>query len=128
MDFPYRDLRLLRLFASLSGHLAPALAPDRGIARAIGKEILPEEVRLRRSGMPADPGHYERLQVFAQTARERIPIHRAAGIDDWLDLAWLDQALTRVAKSGVVNVVDANRVQLTALAAEYLTWMQVGAE
>ena len=126
MDFPYRDLRLLRLYASLPPEIAYALGPDRGPVRSIGKDLLPEAVRLRQRGMPADPGHYARLQAFAAPARTRIAAFRAAGIDDWLDLGWLDQALARVAKRGVTGVDDANRVQLTALAAEYLTWARIG--
>lgn len=122
MDIPFRDLRLLRLYASLPREVAYALGPDRGPVRSIGKDLLPEEVRLRKRGMPADPGHYARLQAFAAPARSRIAVFRAAGIDDWLDIDWLDQALARVADRGVANVLDANSVQLTALAAEYLTW------
>jgi len=126
MDFPYRDLRLLRLYASLPQEILTALGPDRGPARSIGRDLLPVEVLQRQHGMPADPGHYARLQAFASPARARIATFRAAGIDDWLDLGWLDQALTRVDRLGVANVEDANRVQLTALAAEYLTWAQTG--
>jgi asparagine synthase (glutamine-hydrolysing) len=128
MDFPYRDLRLLRLYASLPLELVYALGRDRGPARSIAKELLPDAIQLRQSGMAADPGHYARLQAFAALARSRIATFRAAGIDDWLDLGWLDQALARVAQRGVTGVDDANRVQLTALAAEYLTWARSGAE
>jgi asparagine synthase (glutamine-hydrolysing) len=110
----------------LPREVAYALGPDRGPARSIGKDLLPEAVLLRQRGMPADPGHYARLQTFATPARARIVAFRAAGIDDWLDLGWLDQALARVAERGVTGVDDANRVQLTALAAEYLTWARIG--
>ena len=126
MDFPYRDLRLLRFYASLPREVAYALGPDRGPARAMAKDLLPETVRLRQRGMAADPGHYARLQAFAAPARSRIAAFRAAGIDDWLDLRWLDKALAQVGQRGVDNVEDANRVQLTALAAEYLTWALTG--
>ena len=128
MDFPFRDLRLLRLYASLPREIAYALGPDRGPARSIGKGLLPEAALLRQHGMPADPGHFARLQVCAAAARTRIGAFRAAGIDDWLDLGWLDQALARVAERGVTGVDDANRVQLTAMAAEYLTWARIGPE
>ncbi len=126
MDFPYRDLRLLRLYASLPRTIAYDLGADRGPVRSISKGLLPESVRLRQRGMPADPGHYARLKAFAGPARSRIAAFRRAGIDDWLDLGWLDQNLARVAQRGVTDVGDANRVQLTALAAEYLTWARIG--
>jgi asparagine synthase (glutamine-hydrolysing) len=128
MDFPFRDLRLLRLYASLPRAIAFDLGADRGPVRSISKGLLPDSVRLRQRGMPADPGHYARLQAFAGPARSRIAAFRAAGIDDWLDLGWLDQNLARVAQKGVNDVGVANRVQLTALAAEYLTWARIGAE
>jgi asparagine synthase (glutamine-hydrolysing) len=126
MDFPFRDLRLLRLYASLPREIVYALGPDRGPARSIGNGLLPEAVLLRQHGMPADPGHHARLQAFAGPARARIAAFRAAGIDDWLDLGWLDRALARVAERGVTDIADANRVQLTALAAEYLALTRIG--
>lgn len=126
MDLPYRDLRLLRLFASMSRGPLQALDPDRGMAREIARDLLPDDVRLRRSGMPADPGHYERLRRFAPDARARIALHRRAQIDDWLDLDWLDQELAKVAVKGVTSVFVANTVQLTALSAEYLQFMRTG--
>ncbi|HEX4847416.1 MAG TPA: asparagine synthase-related protein, partial [Novosphingobium sp.] len=79
MDLPYRDLRLLRLYASLPRALAYELGPNRGPARTIGKGILPEQVRQRQRGMPADPGHFARLQAFAEPARSRIGAFRAGG-------------------------------------------------
>ncbi|MFM5895806.1 MAG: asparagine synthase-related protein [Novosphingobium sp.] len=126
MHFPFRDMRLLRLYASLPRALLYALGPDRGPGRTIGTGLLPEEIRLRQRGMPADPGHYARLQAFAAPARNRIVAFRAAGIDAWIDLAWLDRELARVAIRGVTDPTSANAVQLTAMAAEYLTWAQQG--
>lgn len=124
MDFPYRDLRLLRLYASLASELPYALGPDRGPGRSIAKGLLPEEVRLRPRGLPADPGHLARLQAFAGRARERIPAFRALQLDEWLDLDWLDQALARAGERGVATVVEANQIQITALAAEYLAMLR----
>ncbi len=126
MDFPYRDVRLLRHFASLPRGINQALGLDRGPARLIGRGRLPDEILARQHGLPADPGHYARLQAFAEPARSRIAAFRAAEVDDWLDLAWLDEALARVAATSVRSVSDANRVQLTALAAEFLTLQRTG--
>jgi asparagine synthase (glutamine-hydrolysing) len=124
MDFPFRDLRLLRLFATMSRSQLQASDPDRGAARRMALGILPQAVLQRRSGMPADPGHYDRLKRFAPIARARIGLYREAQIDDWLDLDWLERELARVAIHGAKDVIDANSVQLTALAAEYIRWMQ----
>lgn len=122
MDFPFRDLRLLRLFAGMPLAMLRAGGADRGIARRLLAERLPDAVRLRRSGMPAVPDHYVRLQRQAAGARLRIPEFRRAGVDEWLDLDWLDTTLAQVAARGARGVAEANEVQLTAIGAEFLTW------
>ena len=126
MDFPFRDLRLLRLFAGMPSSFAVRDGVDRAPARRILDGRLPDSIRLRRTGMPASPDHIARLQRQAGAARARIAVFRRADIDEWLDLDWLDQALERVAAHGPRNVDDANEVQLTAINAEVLTWWRTG--
>lgn len=124
MDFPFRDLRLLRFFAGLPLGLLRSGKEDRLIARLLLKGRLPDSIRLRRIGMPASPDHIARLQRQAADARARISDFRKAQIDDWLDLDWLNDALSRVAEQGPYDVNDANQVQLTATTAEWLCWLQ----
>ena len=125
MTHPFRDLRLLRLFASFPLQMLVKNGADRGIGRSIMAQRLPDAIRLRRSGMPASPDHFMRLQRQAGAARKRIPHFRAAEVDDWLDLDWLDQTLQSVSARGPVNVGEANEVQLTAIAAEFLLWWRL---
>ncbi len=122
MDFPFRDMRLLRLFASFPLKTIFEGGRDRPIVRQMLCGKVPELIRLRRQGMPASPDHFARLKHQAADARRRIPAFREKDIDDWLDLDWLDQALARVSEHGARDYVDANEVQLTALAAEFLYW------
>lgn len=122
MDYPYRDLRLLRLFAGFPLKMLINGGHDRGMARALLAGRLPDSIRLRRRGMPASPDHMLRLQRQAGSARQRIAYFRKADIDDWLDLDWLDSALQAVAARGPANVNEANEVQLTVMAAEFLLW------
>ena len=122
MTHPYRDIRLLRLFAGFPVQMLTKNGADRGIARMMMKGHLPDAIRLRRVGMPASPDHLPRLQRQAAAARLRIPHFRKAEIGDWLDLDWLDGALQSVAAHGPVNVDQANEVQLTAITAEFLLW------
>jgi len=122
MDYPYRDLRLLRLIASFPRAMLVKHAADRGIARNILKDRIPDAVRMRRHGMPASPDHVPQLQAQASAARARIPHFRKHEVDDWLDLDWLDENLGRISQHGPSNVSDANETQLTAIAAEFLTW------
>lgn len=122
MDFPYRDLRLLRLFAGMPLAFAAHRGVDRASARHILDGRLPDAIRLRRTGMPASPDHIVRLRRQARAARGRIATFRRADIDEWFDLDWLDQALERIAAHGPRHVGDANEVQLTAINAEMLTW------
>lgn len=122
MDFPYRDMRLLRLFAGFPLDVLAATGGDREPAREMLAGRLPDAIRLRRAGRPAYPGHFAALQRHAPAARQRIARFRAAGVDDWLDLDWLDAALVRMAAQGPATVDFANEVQLTAMTAEYLVW------
>ncbi len=127
MDFPFRDLRLLRFCAGLPLDLLRQGGADRGLARAMLAGRLPDAIRLRTTGMPAVPDHYQRLQSQAEGARGRIAAFRAAGVDDWLDLDWLDRALGRVAAHGARGVAEANEIQVTAIGAEFLTWLRTRA-
>ncbi len=121
-DQPYRDLRLLRLFAGFPADFLQHDGLDRAPARHLLAGHLPDAIRLRRRGCAASPDHMVRLQRQAPLARARIADFRAADVADWLDLDWLDTALARVAEHGPASVTDANEVQLTAITAEFLTW------
>lgn len=121
-QFPYRDLRLLRLFAGFPLSFIAEGGLDRAPARRIAHSHLPDEVRLRTSGCPASPDHFERLRRQAPQARARIAAFRRADVDEWIDLEWLDSALERIGHNGPSDVADANEVQLTAITAEFLAW------
>ncbi len=125
MEIPYRDLRLLRLFAGFPARFLVHEGLNRAPARHMLAGRLPNSVRLRTSGMPASPDHLVRLQRQAPQARGRISAFRSAGVDEWLDLDWLDQSLVRFAEQGPRDHVDATEVQLTAITAEFLTWWRV---
>jgi asparagine synthase (glutamine-hydrolysing) len=127
MDYPFRDLRLLRLFAGFPQAVLAQGGLDRAPARLILQGRLPDEVRLRTRGMPAFPDNLVRLRRQAEAARGRIPAFRAAAVDEWLDLDWLDAALARVSARGFAHIGDANQVQLTAINAELLTWWRTRA-
>lgn len=121
-ELPFRDMRLLRLFAGVPVATLLAGGPDRGVARQMMAGHLPDSIRLRPRGMPASPDHNLRLQQHALVARERMALFRKAGIDAWLDLDWLDTALAGMAETGPRDVVHGNEVQLTAITAEFLLW------
>ena len=122
MDFPYRDIRLLRLFAGFPTDFLMRGSFDRAPVRHILKGRLPDSIRLRRGGIGASPDHMARLQRQAPAARARIPAFRRAGLDAWFDLNWLDTALGEIAERGPRDVDEANEVQMTTINAEYLTW------
>jgi len=124
MDYPFRDSSLLRLIAGLPRTLPAGADGDRAMARAMLVGHLPDAIRLRKHGMAASPDHLARLQRHAPAARQRLAVFRAAGLDEWLDLDWLDQALARTARDGTRSHSIANEVQLTAMAAEFLLWWQ----
>ncbi len=121
-EFPFRDMRLLRLFAGVPVRTLLDGGVDRSVARRMMDGHLPDSIRLRRRGMPASPDHNSRLQHQAGAARDRIALFRKAGVDDWLDLDWLDQALAGIAITGPRDVTHGNGAQITAIMAEFLLW------
>ena len=121
-DFPFRDARLLKLFSGFPAHFLRHEGFDRAPARALLKGRLPNSIRLRPKGMPFSPDYYDRLRAQAPQALDRIPVFRAAGVEEWLDLDWLAQGLVRVQSRGARDVSEAFQIQLTANVAEFLTW------
>lgn len=122
MAFPYRDMRLYRLFAGFPVEMLLSGGDDRPMVRAMLDGRLPVTIRLRLRGMPAEPDRFQRMQRQALAAQARLTEFRKAEVDDWIDLNWLDQALLRVAKKGAESNEESNEIQLTALAAEFLCW------
>lgn len=122
MDFPFRDMRLFRLFAGFPVAMLLEGGHDRPVVRSMLEGHIPDAIRLRRQGMPAEPDRFYRMQRQANAARLRITEFRRADIDEWIDLNWLDAALLRVATHGAADNNDTNEVQLTAIAAEFLLW------
>lgn len=122
MEFPFRDMRLFRLFAGFPVAMLLEGGHDRPVVRSILDGHIPDAIRLRRRGMPAEPDRFYRMQRQASAARLRIAEFRKADIDEWIDLDWLDAALLRVALQGALDNNDTNEVQLTAIAAEFLWW------
>lgn len=124
-DYPYRDIRLLRLFAGFPVDMLQQGGHYRPVVRKMLEGRLPDSIRLRKRGMPASPDHFTRLQRQAAAARARIGEFRAAEVGEWLDLDWLDSALGRVSARGAHDYQEANDVQLTTLVAEFLTWWRM---
>lgn len=121
---PFRDPRLLDLFASFPARFAHHDGLDRAPARHIMIGRLPDSIRLRPKGPGFSPDYAERLRAQAGTALARLPVLRAGQIDDWLDLDWLERALRLIAVRGQGARVDPFETQLTAMVAEYLLWWQ----
>lgn len=118
---PFRDPRLIALFAAFP---AKMLYPEPGArtpARQLLSGKLPDSIRLRGKGPGIAPDYAERLRSEAGAARVRIPLFRQAGADEWIDLAALDRGLERNA-AGVSTFGEATRTQLTALAGEFFVW------
>lgn len=118
---PFRDPRLIALFAAFP---AKMLYPEPGArtpARVLLSGKLPDSIRLRGKGPGIAPDYAERLRSEAGAARARIPLFRRAGADEWIDLVALDRGLARNA-AGVNAFGEATRTQLTALAGEFFVW------
>lgn len=121
---PYKDLRLLRLFASFPAEMMRAHARDRGMARQLLAGQMPDAIVHRRRGAPAFPASDLMMQQQAQSARDRIATFRRHDIGEWIDLDWLDAALARVSATGPASAHDGSEVHSTALFAECMLWWQ----
>jgi asparagine synthase (glutamine-hydrolysing) len=82
IDFPFRDVRLLKLFSGFPAHFLRHEGFDRAPARALLKGRLPDSIRLRPKGMPFSPDYYDRLRAQAPQALDRIPVFRAARVEE----------------------------------------------
>lgn len=126
-NYPFRDIRLWRLFMGFPTEFA---LMDDGLVRApvrmMLKGRLPESIRMQPKGLGISPDYFARLQRHAPAQLDRIALMRQAGVDDWIDLDWLDTALRRVAAQGTINAEDAAEVQMTAMNAELLLWRMNG--
>jgi len=122
---PYRDPRLLTFFSGLPAGLLQRPGLDRAPVRELLKGHLPDSIRLRPKGLAISPDYSERLKRQAPAARARIAAFRAAEAGEWLDLDRLDTVLERVA-TGNARSDEAMQAQLTAMAAEFVTWWRGG--
>jgi hypothetical protein len=77
---------------------------------------------LRQRGGPFSPDYPNRLRMQAPLARARIELFREAGAGAWLDLAWLDAALTRIEAGAPASARGPFEVQATVVAAEFFVW------
>lgn len=125
-DYPFRDIRLLHLFASLPREFLQAEDGNREFARHLMSGHLPDAIRLRQHGRAASPDHLLRLRGFAATTRESIGDWRAMGVGDWVDLAWLDSALSQAARQEAGHTLQSTEVQITAMTATFLSWWLQG--
>lgn len=121
-DYPFRDLRLLALFASFPSGFLQAEDGNREFARHLMAGHLPDAIRLRQHGRPASPDHLVRLRAFAGIAREAMDSWRAVGVGDWIDLDWLDSALARAARQEASYLPESTEIQITAMTAQFLAW------
>lgn len=119
---PFRNRRLFDLMASMPAHFLRQGKLDRAPGRALLKRYLPEDLCSRRVKRPISPDFNYRIVGQASKARERIGDFREAGAGDWLDLAWLDQALQQIGNHVSPPVNLAFEVQSTMIAAEYFIW------
>ncbi|URW74896.1 asparagine synthase-related protein [Sphingomonas donggukensis] len=127
-ELPFRDVELLRLFASFPASFIAREGMDRAPARHLMRGRLPDSIRLRPKGPAISPDYALRLRRAAPAARGRIAHFRRLGIDDWIDLDWLDAALADLAAGTGDAARDSHETQTTAVAAEFLAAWRDGSD
>lgn len=121
---PYRDMRLLRLAASFPGEFYERPGDTRPLARAMLRGRAPEAVRLNTVARPFSPDYELRIVSQAGDALAHVPGYRMAGVGEWLDLNWLDEALRKIRDHGLVG--EHKEAQLACGAAEFLFLLNSG--
>ena len=104
-----------RISSSVMGTNAPSSAMTAG--------GLPDIVRLRTDKTPFSPDYYERMRRDAPRALARLDHHRTTAAADWLDLDWLEGALSTI-EHQQLNPSTASEIQLTAMTAEWFDWWE----
>ncbi len=120
LSLPFRDRRLLALFAGMPGRFLVEAGMTRAPARAMLAGKIPDAVRLRPHGLAFSPDYMMRIRGQAMAARASIAAYRRAGVDEWIDLDWLDAALVRMAARRDAPMGAVFQVQSTATAAAFL--------
>lgn len=123
---PYRDRRLIRLMASMPAGFMQHDGLNRALARAILKGRLPDSISLRRSGGPFSPDFDLRLRTQTDDVLDRMGDFRDSGAGDWLDLAWLSGAMTRMREGRPMTIHEPFQAQATAIAAAFFVWWKTG--
>lgn len=125
-NYPFRDIRLWRLFMAFPTEYALQDGLVRAPVRMMLKGRLPESIRMQPKGLGISPDYFARLRHYALAQAERIPLMRQVDVDDWIDLDWLDANLRRLAAQGAAGAEDAAEIQMTAMNAEHLLWWRSG--
>lgn len=123
---PFRDRRLVTLFARMPYAFIDHGGRARAPARALLAGMVPDTVRLRRGGRPFSPDYPDRIRRQAVRARTRLADFAAGGADEWLDLVWLDGALAHIASGADVSLDTVYEVQMTAAAAAFIADWRTG--
>lgn len=118
---PFRARSLQRLATNIPAAFTERDGVGRALARAMLKGRVPDDIRLRRTGLPHAPDHLPRLQRQAAVLPERIVRYRADGAGDVVDLDWLAEQAPRIAAHGPQSYGDGFELQLTAMLAEFLS-------
>ncbi len=124
---PFRDRRLMALFARMPTDFLTYDGIDRAPGRALLSGHVPDAIRDRPKGAAFSPDYFIRVKREAPMARERMAVLAAAGADDWIDFKWLDRSLASIVAGDHSETRDIFLVQATTIAAEFLYRLAKGA-
>lgn len=120
---PFRDRRLINLFATMPAAYLERDGLNRAPARLMLAGRLPDSIRLRRDGGSFSPDFLVRAERQAAETIDRIPDFRAVGAGKWLDLDWLERELKQLSVPGTATYARVHGAQATAGAASYFEWL-----
>ncbi len=121
---PYRDQRLALLAAGMPAHFACHDRLSRALARAMLKNRLPDEIRLRTHPRPFSPDYSLRLQRQAHYVKARMAVYRRSDARDWINLPWLEGQTEKLSRGGALPITGQFNIQMTAMMAEFFVWWE----
>lgn len=121
-----RDRELVRMVAGMPAGYTRWQGHDRALARALLRGHLPDHIVQQKKGLAFSVDYDQRFRDELPQILPRAEAWRQAGVDDWIDIDWIETEVSRLMAMEAIPVHAKFPLQLAALAAEYFLQVRTG--